>query len=190
MCACSVPLSKLDLSGQPRDIYVQEFRGLGRGRGFRVKLRTSVLGDQKLPAQLLARARAIVDLLDRTSGRQSEEEYLAAELEEALATVKSLRSRVLELEETVWVKDEVIRASKAAVKTAAAREEESQLAAVELEEERRELAERACALLRSLRPLLGEVEYLALDEGELVGLSGEVEEAMDSLEEALTEIAD
>lgn len=184
-----MPLAKLHLSEAPKDIYVQQFRGLGRGRGFEVKNRTSALKNRQLCERLRNRAAAVVELIDQSLGSSpqasGEREYLRVELEEAMRKEEGLRGEIGRLKDEIRDRERELDDLRGQVRELEAEIEDGAMTLVELEEAYGTAANRAFGLMRALEPLLDEAEYLAYEDESLAALVEDVEEAVEQLREGI-----
>lgn len=188
MCACSVPLKRFPRTGEPTDIQLVEFTGLGRAKGFRVKSRRSILDDVELMERIRERTQGILTLLDpdRINDRRTRDiEILKVDLSETERRLKSTESDLAAHKGLLRSRDQEIRELKANIqrwKDHAAslegnvrgleneldiqkRERQAEDSVLEPSNARlRQLASKVNHLLEALDPLFDKAEYIAMDD--------------------------
>ncbi len=112
MCGLSVPGNRLSDGDGTVDLQVVEFKGLGRGRGFRVVSRRSARDDEVLRAAVLERARAILSGLDPdwVSDRQAKDiELLRVDLSRTERRLEAARASLADQQELMKSRDHELR---------------------------------------------------------------------------------
>ncbi len=112
MCGLSTPQGRLANGGGSVDLQVVEFKGLGRGRGFRVVARRSARDDERLRAAVLDRARAILSNLDPewVGDRQAKDiELLRVDLSRTQRQLEATRAKLAAQTELVNSRDRELR---------------------------------------------------------------------------------